>query len=103
MSSRSRSCAAAGRQELVNGRALRWLTGFRYDANHFANAPNEPPPLSLPPDRTLVYPWVGIASLEDQFVTTANLNKIGRTEDLDFGTSYTLQLGRGIQSSRLGP
>ena len=78
---------------LVNGRALRWLTGFRYDANHFANAPNEPPPLSLPPDRTLVYPWVGIASLEDQFVTTANLNKIGRTEDLDFGTSYTLQLG----------
>ena len=78
---------------LINGRAVRWLTGFRYDDNHFANAPDKPAPVSLPPDHTLVYPWVGIASLEDRFVTTANLNKIGRTEDLDFGTSYTLQLG----------
>jgi hypothetical protein len=83
---------------LIDGRALRWLAGFRYDDNQFANAPNEPPPVALPPDRKLVYPWVGIASLEDRFATTANLNKIGRTEDLDFGTAYTLQLGWATQA-----
>ncbi|HKE43296.1 MAG TPA: hypothetical protein VKB41_02040 [Steroidobacteraceae bacterium] len=78
---------------LVNGRALRWISGFRYDDNHFALAPGRIAPAQLPPDRKLVYPWVGIESIQDRFVTTENLNKIGRTEDLDFGTSYNLIFG----------
>jgi len=78
---------------LVNGRVWRWLAGFHYDDNNFSNAPDKAPPVSLPPDRKLVYPWAGIAMLEDRFAKSANLDKIGRTEDLDLGTSFTLQLG----------
>jgi hypothetical protein len=88
---------------LVGDRVLRWVSGFRYDDNHFSIAPGRVAPAELPPDRKLVYPWVGIESIQDRFVTTENLNKIGRTEDLDFGTSYNLTLGwadRSLGSDR---
>ncbi len=78
---------------LADGWARRWLAGFRYDDNHFAIEPHRMPPTALPPDRKLVYPWVGLAWIEDKFVTTENLNQIGRVEDLHLGTRFTVQLG----------
>jgi hypothetical protein len=78
---------------LVDGWSRRWLAGFRYDENRFAVEPDRTPPAVLPPDRKLVYPWVGLALIEDKYMTTQNLDKIGRVEDLHFGTSLSLQLG----------
>ncbi len=78
---------------LVNGWSRRWLAGFRYDENRFAVEPDRTPPAVLPPDRKLVYPWAGLAWIEDKYMTTQNLDKIGRVEDLHFGTSLSLQLG----------
>jgi len=78
---------------LVNGWSRRWLAGFRYDENDFAVEPDRTPPAVLPPDRKLVYPWAGLAWIEDKYMTTQNLDKIGRVEDLHFGTSLTLQFG----------
>jgi len=78
---------------LVNGWSRRWLAGIRYDENRFAIEPDRVPPAVLPPDRKLVYPWLGLAWIEDKYMTTQNLDKIGRTEDLHFGTGLTLQLG----------
>ena len=78
---------------LVNGWSRRWLAGFRYDENNFAVEPDRTPPAVLPPDRKLVYPWAGLAWIEDKYMTTQNLDKIGRVEDLHFGTSLTLQFG----------
>ena len=83
---------------LVNGWTRRWLAGFSYDDNHFAIEPGRTPPAELPPDRKLVYPWVGLAFHEDEYRTTQNLDQIGRLEDLYFGTSFSLQLGYASQS-----
>ena len=78
---------------LKDGWTTRWLAGIRYDDNQFAIEPDRVAPAELPPDRKLVYPWAGVSWLEDKYVTTQNLDKIGRTEDLYFGTAATLQLG----------
>lgn len=78
---------------LVDGWARRWLAGFRYHDNRFALEPGRDPPAVLPADRKLVYPWVGLALIEDDYLTTANLNQLGRVEDLYYGTQLTLQLG----------
>lgn len=78
---------------LVNGWTRRWLAGFHYDENRFAVEPDRTPPAVLPPDRKLVYPWAGLSWIEDQYMTTQNLDKIGRVEDLHFGTSFMLQFG----------
>ncbi len=83
---------------LEDGWTRRWLAGFRYDDNRFAIEPGRTPPAVLPPDRKLVYPWVGIALIEDEYRTTQNLDQIGRLEDLYFGTSFSLQLGLASQS-----
>lgn len=83
---------------LVEGWSRRWLAGFRYDENNFAVEPDRTPPAVLPPDRKLVYPWAGLAWIEDKYMTTQNLDKIGRVEDLHFGTSLSLQLGWATES-----
>jgi hypothetical protein len=88
---------------LKDGWTTRWLAGFRYDNNTFAIEPDRAPPAELPPDRKLVYPWAGVAWLEDDYVTTRNLDKIGRVEDVHFGVAATLQLGwatTGLGSDR---
>ncbi|HZF26788.1 MAG TPA: BamA/TamA family outer membrane protein [Steroidobacteraceae bacterium] len=83
---------------LVKGRVLRWISGFTYDDNEFSIAPGVVAPVTLPPDRKLVYPWVGISSIQDKFATTENFNKIGRTEDLDYGTNFSLRIGWADES-----
>ena len=67
--------------------------GFATTTTASPSSRSAPPPAVLPPDRKLVYPWVGIALIEDEYRTTQNLDQIGRLEDLYFGTSFSLQLG----------
>jgi outer membrane protein assembly factor BamA len=78
---------------LVNGWTRRWLAGFQYDNNHFAVEPGRIAPAELPPDRKLVYPWMGLSLIEDEYRTTQNLDQIGRMEDLYYGTAFSLSLG----------
>ncbi len=70
----------------------RWTAGFRYDRARF-----EPTDTALvgplPDDRTLAYPYVRLDLLQDDYVTTHNLDQIGRTEDLRFGTQLFAELG----------
>lgn len=78
----------------VDGWTRRWLAGFRYDRNVFRpQDPVMPGLLPVPPNRTASYPWVGIEWIEDQYEEVFNLNQIGRTEDLYYGTSFRVQLG----------
>jgi hypothetical protein len=78
---------------LKDGWTTRWLAGMRYDDNTFAIEPGRIAPAELPPDRKLVYPWAGVTWLEDRYITTKNLDRIGRVEDLHFGSAASLQLG----------
>ncbi|HEU4530721.1 MAG TPA: BamA/TamA family outer membrane protein [Steroidobacteraceae bacterium] len=83
---------------LVDGWTRRWVAGYRYDRQRFAVEPGRLPPISLPPDRTLSYPWVGLHLIEDEYTETVNFNQIGRTEDVYYGTSYRFELGYSAES-----
>jgi hypothetical protein len=84
---------------LVDGWTTRYLFGVRYDDRAYAHDPSAPDAI-LPEDRRFVYPYVGIQWLEDAYITTRNLNQIGRTEDLHLGRSLTMTAG--FASSAVG-
>jgi outer membrane protein assembly factor BamA len=84
---------------LVDGWTKRYLFGARYDAKRFMPDPNDPDAF-VPDDRRYAYPYVGVQWLEDSYVTTRNLNQIGRTEDLHLGKSLTMTAG--FAASALG-
>ena len=78
---------------------MRYLGGFRYDERSFA-ARDDYPDASIPADRTLSYPWVGVEILEDNYLSTRNLDQIGRTEDVYLGRSARMEVG--FASTALG-
>jgi outer membrane protein assembly factor BamA len=84
---------------LHDGWTTRYLGGVRYDARDFEALPSEPD-VSIPADRVVAYPWVGIEVMQDEFVATHNLDQIGRTEDLYLGLSARLEAG--FESTALG-
>jgi outer membrane protein assembly factor BamA len=84
---------------LHDGWTTRYLGGLRYDAREF-QALADQPGASIPADRVVAYPWVGIEVLQDEFVATHNLDQIGRTEDLYLGLSARLEAG--FASTALG-
>lgn len=77
---------------LRDGWSLRYLGGFRYDDRSFLQRADEPL-VSIPEDRTFAYPWVGMELVEDEYVSTRNLDQIGRTEDLYLGSSARIEAG----------
>lgn len=77
---------------LHDGWTVRYLGGFRYDARAFTPLLDEPG-VAIPDDRTIAYPWVGIEVLEDNYLSTRNLDQIGRTEDVYLGRSARLEAG----------
>ena len=84
---------------LHDGWTTRWLGGLRYDARDFQTLPDQPD-VSIPADRVVSYPWVGVEVMEDAYVATRNLDQIGRTEDLYLGLSARLEAG--FESTALG-
>ena len=78
---------------LQDGWARRWLAGLRYEDSRFSETADEPLAAPLPQDRKLVYPWIGLEWIEDDFVTAHNQDQLARTEDLKFGRSLRSELG----------
>ena len=85
---------------LRDGWTTRYLGGIRYDAREFQPLATTSPLASIPADRVVAYPWVGIEVIEDEYVSTRNLDQIGRTEDLYLGLSARLEAG--FASTALG-
>jgi len=77
----------------VDGRVSRWLVGATSSEDVFYPTLDTPNPVLLPENRKLVYPWVGWELLVDDHREMSELNDIGRTEDVSFGTSLFVSLG----------
>jgi len=78
---------------LRNRWTRRWTAGVVYDHNMFADVPDPSLPALIPENRKLVYPFLSIEILEDQFEKTVNANQIGRIEDFFLGTRLSASLG----------
>ena len=78
---------------LHDGWTTRYLGGIRYDAREFHALATTSPLASIPADRVVAYPWVGVKCIEDQYLSTRNLDQIGRTEDLYLGAARASKLG----------
>jgi hypothetical protein len=78
---------------LVGRRARRWLFGLTSEEHRFEPTADVPQPLLLPPDRKLVYPWVGWELVEDDFREMTELNDMGRTEDISLGLNLFVSVG----------
>jgi hypothetical protein len=78
---------------LVDGRSWRLSAGIQSQNDEFATLPGSTLIGPLPANRNLVYPYVNLALVSDQYVVTRNANHIARTEDFQFGWNGNLQLG----------
>jgi hypothetical protein len=83
---------------LRTGYALRLTAGWHSERDTFSAVYSGDPPVSsalapIPADRDLVYPYLQLDWIADQFATTHNLDLIGRTEDLHFGPTAMVQVG----------
>ncbi len=78
---------------LHDGWTRRLIAGLRYDQARFEIAPGEIPPSVLPEDRNLAYPFLRVEGVQDDFETTRNQDQISRTEDLQFGVHYAMEIG----------
>jgi outer membrane protein assembly factor BamA len=78
---------------LIDGRSWRVSAGLQAQNDEFATPPGDTTLGPLPANRNLVYPYLMLALVTDQFKVTRDLNRIARTEDLQFGWNGTLQLG----------
>lgn len=74
-------------------RALRWLFGLTSEKDTFLPSADTPQPLLLPPDRELVFPWVGVQLVEDDYREMSELNDMGRTEDVSLGLNVSFSVG----------
>jgi hypothetical protein len=83
-----------GRLLASSGRTTRRLmVGVTYDQSLFTPLATADPLTPHPPDRTLSYPWVGVSLLHDGFVRAHDMDKIGRTEDVNLGLDFSAKLG----------
>ena len=78
---------------LRNGWVTRWSAGLRRDEALFSPVVNAAATGVAPDDRLLAYPYLRVETIQDDFATIRNLDQIARTEDLEFGTRYLLELG----------
>ena len=78
---------------LREGWAMRWIAGLTHDERHASVLVDTPAGGLLPADRKLVYPWVGLEWVEDDFRETRNQDQIARTEDVALGWQGRFRLG----------
>lgn len=87
----------------VEGWVQRYSVGLNRQDDAFALEPGRVAPAQLPPDETLVAPFVRYELIEDRFERLENRNQIARPEFFALGLATTWQLGRaftGLGSSR---
>ena len=88
-----------GRSRGLQGRWVRrWTYGFTYERDQFELDPTQPPGGPLPPDRELVYPWLGFDLVEDRYEERVNLDQILRTEDVLVGLRASIKLGYSTEA-----
>ena len=78
---------------LTGGWVRRWTVGVVQDKNRFSAVPNATLPQAIPEDRELVYPFIGVELLENEYQTSSNRDQMGRTEDFYLGSRFTATLG----------
>ena len=83
---------------LVDGWVRRWSAGVSMLRDTWAAEPGFVPPPVLPVDETLVAPFLRMETIEDRFVTSRNLNQMGRPEFLPMGLQTVLQIGYASQA-----
>jgi outer membrane protein assembly factor BamA len=71
----------------------RLLSGFTYDRSYFTALPQTGYTTSVPPDLTLSYPWIGIDISREAYVRAHDMDKMGRTEDVNLGRQLTAKFG----------
>jgi hypothetical protein len=82
---------------LQNGWATRYVVGAKYDEQTFTAVANSDYPGSvIPDDRKLVYPYVGIEWIQDDFEKAHNFDQIGRVEDRFVGTRVSARAGPAL-------
>jgi outer membrane protein assembly factor BamA len=91
--SRSLSIQGGWSHGFLNRRVRRWLVGLSYEDEQFEPTPEVPNPALLPQDRKLVYPWIGLQLIGEDFREMHELNDMGRTEDISLGLNLFLSLG----------
>lgn len=89
-----------GSRGLRDGWATRWTTGVSIDQRWATALPDALPGSPLPKDRELVYPWVGVEWVEDDYRVSRNQDQIARTEDVALGWRNWLKLG--LSTTALG-
>jgi hypothetical protein len=83
---------------LRDGWVRRWTAGYVFDDNRFSEAVDPTLPAVIPEDRKLLYPFLAMEILQDDFSTTSNTNQIGRTEDFFMGTRFSASVGWADES-----
>jgi outer membrane protein assembly factor BamA len=78
---------------LQKGRTRRWTAGVVHDDSRFAEVADPSLPPILPSDRKLIYPFIALEHVEDQFEVSRNRDQISRTEDFLMGTYGRASIG----------
>ncbi|HEX2139111.1 MAG TPA: POTRA domain-containing protein [Woeseiaceae bacterium] len=78
---------------LENGWVRRWTAGVVYDTQRFSEVAMPQLLAAVPEDRRLVYPFIELELLEDDFEVTSNRDHIGRPEDFYMGQRLTARVG----------
>jgi outer membrane protein assembly factor BamA len=92
------SAFAGWSKGLQKGWVRRWTTGAVFDDNRFSVVPSPELPALLPENRKLVYPFIGVDILKDDYQTSTNRDQIGKTEDFYLGTRLSASLGWASES-----
>jgi hypothetical protein len=74
-------------------RAIRILGGATLDKSIFDPLEEPGATTVLPDDRILAYPWVGVEVVHDGYVKAKDMDKLGRTEDLNLARDFRARLG----------
>jgi len=77
----------------LGGRIHHWRFGWTYEDDSFYALLDAPAGSTVPDARRLSYPWIEYRSFRDAFVALRDLDKLGRTEDLNLGRSFHVRLG----------
>lgn len=77
----------------VGRKTRRFSVGLTLENDRFETGADLPTTSFVPPDRKLAYPWFGYDVAVDGYVRTRDLDKIGRTEDLNLGRELHARVG----------
>ncbi len=83
---------------LRDGWVRRYTAGVVRDDNRFGEVVDGTLAAAIPEDRELLYPFLALELVQDQFETTRNREQIGETEDFFTGTRFSARLGFADES-----